>query len=187
MPAIVVCAACQTKLKVPENSTAKALKCPKCKGIVPLTPAKPDAKANPDAAPKTETPPPDPKPAPPSEEEELEVNEAADEQEEELEVNEAADEEEEEGDEEEDEDSPLVELGFTKGKDPFKVGQIPEPARKAIQKEFVKNEKALWAVGGQAFEGNDRQQGLAWDCRRLRLPGRRPRGLSHHGRHHGLR
>lgn len=173
MPAIVVCAACQTKLKVPENSTAKALKCPKCKGIVPITPAKVEVKANPGAAPKAEAPPVEPKPAAPPEanrpadkseeelevneavdeqEEELEVNEAVDEQEEELEVNEAADEEadEEEEDEddqedEDDEDSPLVELGFTKGKDPFKVGEIPELARKAIQKAFVKHEKALWA------------------------------------------
>jgi hypothetical protein len=148
MPAIVVCAACQTKLKVPENSAAKALKCPKCKGIVPIAPAK----ANPDATPKA-APPPEPKKeeefevneAVDEQEEELEVNEAVDEQEEELEVNEAADEEDEDEDAEEDEDSPLVELGFTKGEDPFKVGQIPEPARKAIQKAFVKNEKALWA------------------------------------------
>src|SRR5947208_1025415 len=115
MPAIIASAACQTKLKVPENSAAKALRCPKCKGVVPIPAAKPK-----------------PAPPPPKEEElevneavdeqeELEVNEAADEQEE-LEVNEAADEDEE--DDEEDEHSELLtELGFAAGKDPFKVAK----------------------------------------------------------------
>ncbi len=141
MPAIVVCAACQTKLKVPENSTAKALKCPKCKGIVPIAPAKKEE-------------PPKPK------EDEFEVNEAVDEQEEEFEVNAAADEEEEaevneaadeedesEGDdvETDEESSALVELGFGEGTDPFKKAKIPDEARKAIEKTFTKKEMALWA------------------------------------------
>jgi hypothetical protein len=129
MPAIVVCAACQTKLKVPENSATKALKCPKCKGIVPIAPP----------APK----PPPPKP----EEEELEVNEAVDEEEEEHEVNEAADEEAEDDGEEEgdDEGSALVELGFGNDTDPFKKAKIADDTRKAIEKSFAKKEKAVWA------------------------------------------
>jgi hypothetical protein len=141
MPAIITCAACQTKLKVPENSAAKALRCPKCKGTVPIPAATP-------------------RPAPtPPEEEEFEVNEAVDEkeeefevneaanEEEELEVNEAADEEEESADEEggdDDHSELLTTLGFAKGKDPFKVAQVPDDARKAIEKSFVKKEHALW-------------------------------------------
>ena len=140
MPAIIACAACQTKLKVPENLTAKALRCPKCKGIVPLAPAKAELPSEPKQQPAQDKP-----------EEEFEVNEAVDEKEEEFEVNEAADDEGEnnEGDEEEksntDEDPPLAELGFAQGKDPFKIANLPEPARQAIRKAFLKNEKALWA------------------------------------------
>jgi hypothetical protein len=136
MPAILACAACQTKLKVPENSAPKALRCPKCKAVVPHAPPKP----------------------PPPEEEEFEVNEAADEKEEEFEVNEAVaekeeskankvaeDEVEDEASAEPDEDTALAELQFLKVKDVFKKGNIPDDARKAIEKTFVKNEKALWA------------------------------------------
>src|SRR5437879_2738396 len=107
MPAIVVCAACQTKLKVPENSPAKALKCPKCKGIVPLAPAKKVAPPKPKDEDEFEV-----NEAVDEKEEEFEVNAAADEDEE-LEVNEAADEEEESEDDEEtsdEESSALVEL-----------------------------------------------------------------------------
>lgn len=147
MPAIIVCADCQTKLKVPDNSTAKALRCPKCKGVVPVktekaapAPAKPAAVK---AAAK-----PVPAKAPAKDEEEFEVNEAA-EEEEEFEVNEAADDgednEKEDPKQEIDDDSPLAELGFAKVKDVFKKGNIPDAARKAIEKTFVKNEKALWA------------------------------------------
>jgi len=120
MPTIVACTTCETKLKVPENSTAKALRCPKCKGVVPI------------AAP--------PKPPPPVvEEEEFEVNEAVEEQDEEFEVNEAVD------DESEDEDSPLAELGFARVKDVYEKGNVPKEARDAIEKTFVKKEAALWA------------------------------------------
>lgn len=146
MPTIVVCAACQTKLKVPDNSTAKALRCPKCKGIVPVVAKAPAA-------------PPPPEPPKPKDEEEFEVTEAADEKEEEsevteaadeddeLEVNEAADEEEDEADEEEDDEAAelLIELGFPKGKDPFKIAKIPEDSRKAFEKSFIKKERVLWA------------------------------------------
>lgn len=137
MPAIVACAACNTKLKVPENTTAKALRCPKCKAAVPLAP-----------------------PKPPPKEEEFEVHEAADEQEEEFEVNEAAAEQEEEfevneaADEEEadevpektfDKNSPLAKLGFVNVKNPYKKGSVPDDAKQAIEKLFVKKEMALWA------------------------------------------
>lgn len=142
MPAIVVCAACRTKLKVPENSTAKALRCPKCKGAVPLAPPQKDA-----------PPPAKPKPPPvPPVEDELEVNEAVDDKDDELEVNEAVDDDEGEGeDNDEDEekvtakDSALAKLGFLDVEDVFEEGDIPEEARKAIQKAFIKKEKALWA------------------------------------------
>jgi hypothetical protein len=147
MPAIIICAACQTKLKIPDNSTAKALRCPKCKGIVPLAATAPAAPPPPEPAPKA------------NEEEEFEVNEAADEKEEEfevnaaadedeeLEVNEAADEEEDEADEEADDEATelLVELGFPKGKDPFKIAKIPADVRKAFEKSFIKKERGLWA------------------------------------------
>ena len=124
MPAIVACAACQTKLKVPENSAAKALRCPKCKAVVPLAP-----------------------PQPPPKEEEFEVNEEANEQEEEFEVNEAAG---EEADDDEpqsafDKNSPLAKLGFVNVKNPYKKASVPDDAKKAIEKLFIKNEKTLWA------------------------------------------
>jgi LSD1 subclass zinc finger protein len=140
MPAIVVCASCSTKLKVPEGSSAKALKCPKCKGTVPIA----------KAAPK-------PAPPPPQEEEEFEVNDAVDEKDEEFEVNEAADEKEEEyevdqavdesepADQKFGEDSALSELGFLNVDDVFKKANIPDAARKAFEKAFVKKEKPLWA------------------------------------------
>jgi hypothetical protein len=144
MPAIVVCAACSTKLKVPEGTSAKALKCPKCKGIVPIV----------QAAPK-------PVPPPPKAEEEFEVNDAVDEKDEEFEVNEAAGDEEHEVNEavdEEptgetsgtadppfDEDSALAELGFLKVDDVFTQAGIPHAARKAFEKAFIKKEKPLWA------------------------------------------
>jgi hypothetical protein len=134
MPAIVVCAACQTKLKVPDGSPAKALRCPKCKGIVPI-------------ASKAEEKKPDP--PKPKVEEEFEVNEAVDESEEEFEVNEAVDEEESEVEDEEEKEDPaaevLAELGFGEGEDPFKIAEIPDEARKAFKKQFAKKEKVLWA------------------------------------------
>jgi len=130
MSAIVVCAACQTKLKVPENTTAKALRCPKCKGAVPL------------AAPKKPSSPPEaakPKPKPPSPppEEEFEVNEAADHDED----------DESEADEETEaaKDSALAKLGFLDVEDVFEEGGVPDDAREAIEKSFIKKEKALWA------------------------------------------
>jgi hypothetical protein len=139
MPAIVVCATCQTKLKVPENTAAKALKCPKCKGVVPIAPPKkePPKKAE-DEFEVNE--------AVDEKDEEFEVNESA-EDEEEHEVNEAADEEDEEADDEEeaDESSALVELGFGKGADPYKKAKIADDAKKAIEKSFAKKEAALWA------------------------------------------
>jgi hypothetical protein len=161
MPALVVCSTCQTKLKIPENSSAKALRCPKCKGIVPI--ARPDSQAAPVR--KTEQSLKPMVPPPPAEEEELEVNEPADEEElevnepadeEELEVNEPADEDEElevneaedEDDEQEaatDEDSPLGQLGFANVKNPYKKAGIPDEARKAFERSFLKKEKTLWA------------------------------------------
>jgi hypothetical protein len=132
MPAFVVCSACQTKLKVLENSSAKALRCPKCKGVVPLAPGK--------EKPSEILPP---KMAPSPQDEELEVNEAADEDEE-LEVNEAADEEEESQDADVSEDSPLAKLGFAKVEDPWKQGSLPEEARKTLEKTFAKKEKVFW-------------------------------------------
>jgi hypothetical protein len=157
MPAIVVCAACQTKLKVPEKDPPKALRCPKCKGIVPVAAAaakKPRSAAAPKPAADEEQEVNEPA----DDEKEHEVNEAADEEhevnepaddEEEHEVNEAANDEEsdeeEESDEAADEDSALAELGFAKVKDVFKQGELPDEARKAIEKSFVKNEKPVWA------------------------------------------
>src|SRR4051794_1021708 len=119
MPAIVVCAACQTKMKVPEATTAKALRCPKCKGAVPLTLSNGMVKKDP---PKPAAPPP-PKP------DEFEVNEAVDEEEKEFEVNEAADDELEvneavDEEESEDDDSFLAQLGFAKVDDPYKKGGL---------------------------------------------------------------
>jgi hypothetical protein len=134
MPSIVECSSCGTKLKVPANSAAKALRCPKCKSIVPIVME-------------------NPKPAPPPVEEEFEVNEAVDD-EPEYEVNEAVDDqaaldtdEHETGLDEKplEEDSALAQLGFTGVVNVFKKGRIPDEAREAIEKTFVKNEKALWA------------------------------------------
>ena len=151
MPVIVACGGCEAKLKVPENSAAKALRCPKCKGLVPL------AKAASEAVAVGKPPAPAKAPPPPPKEEEFEVNEAVDEPEDEFEVNEAADEEdsdsegtdeddgEDEADEDEyDEESAIVQLGFAKVKDVYKEGNVPKDARDAIEKTFVKNERALW-------------------------------------------
>src|SRR6476620_10991922 len=127
MPAIVACAACQTKLKVPDNAGVKALRCPKCRGVVPISSpnsAPPKSESPKPAPPKSE--PPKAAPPPAQQEEEFEVNEAAKEDEEED-----GDEEEEEREPEFDEDSALAELGFVNVKDIFKKGNIPDDARKA--------------------------------------------------------
>jgi hypothetical protein len=78
-----------------------------------------------------------------NEEEEHEVNEAADEDEE-HEVTEVADEDEESPDTDVSEDSPLGQLGFAKVLDPWKQGNLPENARKTLEKSFAKKEKVFW-------------------------------------------
>lgn len=152
MSAIVVCAACQTKLKVPENTTAKALRCPKCKGAVPL------------AAPKKPSSPPEaakPKPKPPSPppEEEFEVNEAADHDED----------DESEADEETEaaKDSALAKLGFLDVEDVFEEGGVPDDAREAIEKSFIKKEKAS-GQGAPTRRSSRAAPGSAWWSGRLR-------------------
>jgi hypothetical protein len=169
MPAVVGCPTCQTKLKVPDGTTAKALRCPKCKGIVPLAataspaappaakPATPKPAAPVSAAPKPAVPKAAPKP-PPQDDEEFVVNDAVDEEEEEFVVDEAVD----ATPRKEpvfDEDSALAQLGFLNIDDPFAQAEVGKKHRKLIESKFVGKEKVYW-VGRPSQRVIESQAGL---------------------------
>ncbi len=150
MSVVVGCPTCQTKLKVPDGTTAKAFRYPKCKGVVPLAaPASSAAAAaaapapKPVAAPKPATPKAAPKPPPPDEEEFV-VDDAVDEEEEEFVVDEAADDEKPRKEPVFDEDSALAQLGFLNIDDPFAQAEVGKKHRKLIEGKFVKKEKVYW-------------------------------------------
>lgn len=152
MPPSVACPSCKISLKLPVGFSGKAVKCPRCSTVVPVSaaapartaPAKPEAvKPAAKAAPAAQAPVKKvaaKKPAP--DEEEVIVDEAVDEDEEVI----------DEADDEEPAERASFGLELVEpGTDPFEDMNLPEKMLKGLRKEISKKEKVIW-VGRPSVE-----------------------------------